>query len=524
VRLSSAATCAAILSACLLGGASQAHPQESSGDKTRRPLKVITYNVLYGFNRGKSKQAVAKWLLDQRPDVVALQELTRYKHASLRAVAAKWKHRHAALLKEDGFPVGLTSNRPITVVTRTLKGMHHGWMHCRTHELNFIVVHLSPFSYEHRLREAAAIRERVAELRADGEPVVVLGDFNAYSPGDRELLKRKPRLLERRRADEAKRKRVRNLRDGQFDYSVMKRFLGAGLEDACEGAIKRVRVDYVLLDETLAGRVASSGMPHGEKALKGASDHTPVVVTLSREPARQEPLRLRVLSYNMNHGEGTDGKIDLERIAREIDEASPDLVALQEVDRRTERSGGVDQAATLGKLTSMHVAFRSNLKFQGGHYGNAVLSRFPILSRKNHPLPNLEEGEPRGALSVTVSHPRLKRVTFVATNFDHRRSAKSRLASAESLNELTERWKQPTILAGDLNATPSSKEVRTLLRKWATATPVPLLTAPSKRPTLQKDYVLYRRPRQWRVHEVRVLDRTMSLRRPLLAVLEARPR
>ncbi|MEX2025646.1 MAG: endonuclease/exonuclease/phosphatase family protein, partial [Pirellulaceae bacterium] len=62
-------------------------------------------------------------------------------------------------------------------------------------------------------------------------------------------------------------------------------------------------------------------------------------------------LQLRVLTYNIHHGEGIDGKLDLPRIARVIESVDPDLVALQEVDRRVERTGSVDQPAELARLT-----------------------------------------------------------------------------------------------------------------------------------------------------------------------------
>src|SRR5690606_4366306 len=103
-----------------------------------------------------------------------------------------------------------------------------------------------------------------------------------------------------------------------------------------------------------------------------------------------EPLRLRVLSYNIHHAEGVDGKLDLERIAEVIRAAKPDLVALQEVDRNARRTGSVDQPAELARLTEMQVVFGSNIELQGGHYGNAVLSRFPIASERNHLLPNVD--------------------------------------------------------------------------------------------------------------------------------------
>src|SRR3954468_2494324 len=96
------------------------------------------------------------------------------------------------------------------------------------------------------------------------------------------------------------------------------------------------------------------------------------------EPSKHGPERVRVLSYNIHHGEGVDGKLDLERIAAVINAVEPDLVALQEVDQRVARTRLIDEPADLARLTKMHVAFGANLALQGGHYGNAVLSRWPI--------------------------------------------------------------------------------------------------------------------------------------------------
>src|SRR3990172_3828554 len=84
-----------------------------------------------------------------------------------------------------------------------------------------------------------------------------------------------------------------------------------------------------------------------------------------------EPLRVRVLTYNIHHGEGTDGRIDLARIAAVIQRLAPDVVALQEVDKLTSRSEGVDQAAELGRLTKLHAAFGKAMDYAGGEYGQA---------------------------------------------------------------------------------------------------------------------------------------------------------
>jgi endonuclease/exonuclease/phosphatase family metal-dependent hydrolase len=118
-----------------------------------------------------------------------------------------------------------------------------------------------------------------------------------------------------------------------------------------------------------------------------------------------EPFRLRVLSYNIHHAEGVDRKLDVERIARVILSVKPDLVALQEVDQKVKRSQGIDQPAELARLTKMQVVFGANIELQGGHYGNALLSRFPIARHKNHLLPNIDASEQRGVIEAEITLP-----------------------------------------------------------------------------------------------------------------------
>src|ERR1700674_4341999 len=84
------------------------------------------------------------------------------------------------------------------------------------------------------------------------------------------------------------------------------------------------------------------------------------------------PSTLRVLTYNIHHGEGTDGRVDLSRLAGVMKSVQPDIVALQEVDRGTERSGGVDQLAELERLTGMHAEFGKTMDYSGGRHGGGV--------------------------------------------------------------------------------------------------------------------------------------------------------
>ena len=121
---------------------------------------------------------------------------------------------------------------------------------------------------------------------------------------------------------------------------------------------------------------------------------------------------IRVVSYNIHAGKDASQRPNLERVAAVLDSLDADIALLQEVDRGTERSGNVDQVAELERLTGMHGAFGKSLDFQGGDYGIAALSRWPIERTEVVPLPTdppVDRGggvfEPRVALHLVVSTP-----------------------------------------------------------------------------------------------------------------------
>ena len=238
--------------------------------------------------------------------------------------------------------------------------------------------------------------------------------------------------------------------------------------------------------------------------------------------AKAEPVRLRVLCYNIHHAEGVDGKLDVPRIARVILSVKPDLVALQEVDNKTERTQRVDQVAELARLTQMKSVFGPNIDFQGGHYGNAILSRFPIARHKNHHLPNVDAGEQRGVLESVIKISKNQSVLFLATHFDHRRPGQERLASAKFINQMIgSRDKMPAILAGDLNDVPDSPTLKEIGKLWARTNPEISPTVPVAKPVRQIDYILVRPKERWKVVETRVLGEAVaSDHRAIFAVIE----
>ena len=240
-----------------------------------------------------------------------------------------------------------------------------------------------------------------------------------------------------------------------------------------------------------------------------------------------------MLSYNIHHGEGTDGRIDLERLAQVILDARPDVVALQEVDRNVERSGRVDQAAELARLTGLHMEFGQTIPLQGGQYGNAVMSRWPMRRVSNHPLPSPVGGEARAVLAAEIAVPAgdgSEIVTVLGTHFHHTQDPTNRVASAEALETLFPADSVPAqgvamLLAGDLNATPESRPIGLLLKLWSmTSAARPAPTSPAPAPRRKIDYVMYRPRGRWRVIESRVVDEAVaSDHRPMLAVLELLP-
>jgi endonuclease/exonuclease/phosphatase family metal-dependent hydrolase len=194
-------------------------------------------------------------------------------------------------------------------------------------------------------------------------------------------------------------------------------------------------------------------------------------LTLACATGRAAPRRTaRVLVYNMHAGKDAAGVDNLARIAALVDSVDADIVLLQEVDRNTRRSGQVDQVATLARLTGYDAAFGKSLDYQGGEYGIAVLSRWPIASDTVAPLPveppQPRAGgayEPRAALRVTIAAPGGP-MAVVNTHLDasgddrwRRQEIRTVIAIVDSLRGRG----IPTLAGGDLNSTPDSEVQRT---------------------------------------------------------------
>lgn len=215
-----------------------------------------------------------------------------------------------------------------------------------------------------------------------------------------------------------------------------------------------------------------------------------LLLTLFSLVAAAEPVReIRVMSWNLHHGVGEDGKLDLARIAARIREQKPDLVVLQEVDNKCRRSGSVDQAAELAKLTGLTGVFGKAMDHDGGEYGQAILSKHPLGETKVHRLPG--DGEPRIAFEAAVAVGS-KPVRLVSVHLDHQQDAR-RLKQAETLVKALEASKEPLIVAGDFNDGPDSAALKAFGDGWtAVKKSEPRLTCPAAKPEVEIDHVLLR--------------------------------
>ncbi|WP_373493320.1 endonuclease/exonuclease/phosphatase family protein [Aquiflexum sp.] len=279
-------------------------------------FKVMSYNIWNGFDWGKDmdrESAMVKWLREQDADVIGFQELNDFTAEKLQELASKWGHPYSILLKEDGYPIGITSKTPLVLKTKMIGGMWHGMLHAQTMGIDFLVVHLSPQDWQFRRREAEILSDYIQNglIQTGQEKYMVLGDFNAHSPFDINFDKNNPtELLLARKADSVRmaekgKEAFINLRNNTIDYSVMAKFLSLPLIDVvrphvseaklksfptplvtgemnpAEKATYQKRIDYILVspyfeDKCIHAEIINYGEP------ERLSDHFPVIAVFKK--------------------------------------------------------------------------------------------------------------------------------------------------------------------------------------------------------------------------------------------------
>ena len=222
---------------------------------------------------------------------------------------------------------------------------------------------------------------------------------------------------------------------------------------------------------------------------------------------------MRILTYNVRAGRGLDGAPALERQAAAIHALSPDVAAIQEVDRGTRRSGGADQAAALAAATGLHAVFARAIGFEGGEYGIALLSRRRPGAVRTVPLPSPHD-EDRALLVADFGG-----FVFAATHLplhDGDRAAAADRILAELLPS-----PKPVLLAGDWNAAPDGDTLRRIGRGFLLLSDPGVPTFPAGAPDRCIDYVAADREHAdaFRGATARVVDEpSASDHRPVLVV------
>ena len=267
-------------------------------NKTSSRLRIISHNVWYGFTKvPERKEAWLKWMNGQQPDIVALQELNEYTGEKLAEDAISYGHSYSALLKEDGFPTGITSRFPIEDVQRTTEGFHHGLMRVRIQQIYYYVIHLHPSNWETRKLEIDKILANIKELPVDSE-IILIGDFNTFSSLDSMYYSHG--RLEPFFNDRDQQYQEKNLNHGKLDYTVIQKIMDFGLIDLevkfrntphnFHGSFPTLiekegehgdqrRLDYVFASKSLANKVINAKIIATDTALI-LSDHLPVVVNM----------------------------------------------------------------------------------------------------------------------------------------------------------------------------------------------------------------------------------------------------
>ncbi len=242
---------------------------------------------------------------------------------------------------------------------------------------------------------------------------------------------------------------------------------------------------------------------------------------------------IRVMTWNVHHAEGLDKKIDIDRIAKIILSVKPDVVALQEIDRGVERSGKVDIITKLADLTDMTYAFGKTIDFQGGEYGNAFLTRFPILEEHNLQYRSIRPGEQRGLLQLVLDI-RGEEIVVANTHLESRADDSARSSSVGELRTTLKGYaSRPVVVCGDFNDLPESRVISVLKKdfidSWAQVDRREGFTFPSNAPNKRIDYILVlnnAKPDsasaavQLRPYSARVLQSDASDHLPLLVEFE----
>lgn len=210
--------------------------------------------------------------------------------------------------------------------------------------------------------------------------------------------------------------------------------------------------------------------------------------------------KLRLVTYNIHKGiGGADRRYRLERVIETLRHCQPDIVLLQEVDDGVPRSGHDRQVDLLAEAVGLpHRAFQRNVHLKQGHYGNAVLSRFPLTSVNNIDL-SIPLKKRRRALVVRCrvpagGHRRSLLVVNVHLGLSgmERQLQLRRLLKRHPLAQAA--WRLPIVIGGDFNDVFGNLGKRVMCPQGFTSVGQKIRTFPAVLPISSLDRIFYRGP------------------------------
>ncbi|WP_346238411.1 endonuclease/exonuclease/phosphatase family protein [Niabella insulamsoli] len=235
---------------------------------------------------------------------------------------------------------------------------------------------------------------------------------------------------------------------------------------------------------------------------------------------------LKVMSYNIHHCNppSKPDLIDVDAIAKAISKQQPDLVALQEVDVNTGRSGRIDEAVLLAQKTGMKAFyFAKAIDHDGGDYGVAILSKYPLSETQTFRLPmdSATKGERRVLAQAVVTLPNGQKIIFASTHLDAQKQPTNRLLQIEAINKISGGYKLPYIIGGDFNAEQHSEVIKILDKKFVRTCSDCKPTIPVINPRKAIDFLAFKRGGHFKVIHHEVVDESYaSDHLPIVAQLE----
>lgn len=216
------------------------------------------------------------------------------------------------------------------------------------------------------------------------------------------------------------------------------------------------------------------------------------VPTIQEAYLEDEDNTVNIMSYNIKSGQGMDGKRDIKRAAQVIQEACPDIIGLNEVQYKTTLSGFKDQCEQIAEPLGYNHVFGRSINYKGGGYGNALITKYPILESQVHilPKPRGVKGEERSILKCKLDINGkyvYAMVTHLGLSFEERKEA------IIYIEKLVSECEYPVLLLGDFNVesiSPEMKPIHNVLEDSAVLVQQDKIrTFNAERPTARIDFI-----------------------------------